>query len=67
MGSCATRECNLNFACQGELVCQIEKHFVIPVLKNLFSNLTDLFLKTCLVVINKAIKLKVINTVMNFK
>ena len=56
MGSCTTRECNLNFACQGELVCQIEKYFVIPALKDLFSNLTDLFLKTCLVVINKAIK-----------
>ena len=60
-------ECNLNFACKGELVCQIGKYFVIPVLfKDLLSNLTDLFLK-CLVLINKVIKLKVINTVINSK
>ena len=45
MWSCTTRECNLNFACEGELVCHIGKYFVIPVFKDLLSNLIDLFLK----------------------
>ena len=58
-------ECNLNFVCEGELVCQIGKYFVIPVFKDLLSNLIDLFLKH--VLIKKPIKLKVINTVVNFK
>ena len=61
------RECNLNFAHEGELACQIGKYFVIAVFKDLLSNLIDLFFKTCLALINKAIKLKVINTVINFK
>ena len=52
---------------QGELVCQIEKYFIIPVFKDPLSNLIDLFLKTCLVLKNKSIELKVINTVINFK
>ena len=36
---CTTRERNLNFACEGELVCQIEKDFVIPVFKDLVQGL----------------------------
>ena len=67
MWSCTTRECNLNFACEGELVCEIEKYFVISVFKDLLFNLIDLFLKTCLVLKNKSVKLKVVNTVINFK
>ena len=55
-------------ACEGELVCQIEKYFVIPLCsKDPLSNLIDLFLKTCLVLKNKSIELKVINTIINFK
>ena len=65
--SCTTRECDLNFPCEGELVCQIEEYFVIPMFKDPLSNLIDLFLKTCLVLKNKSIKLKVINRVINFK
>ena len=42
---CTTKECNLNFACEGELVCQIGKCFVIPVFNDLLSNLIDLFLE----------------------
>ena len=61
MWSCTMRECAVNFAYEGELVCQIRKRFVIPVVKDPLSNLIDLFLKTCLVLKNKSIKLKVIN------
>ena len=39
----------------------------MPVFKGPLSNLTDLFLKTCLVLKNKSIKLKVIITIINFK
>ena len=67
MWSCTMRECNLNFTCEGERVCQIEKYFVIPVFKDPLSNLIDLFLRTCLVLKNKSIKLKVIKAVTNFK
>ena len=56
-------DCNLNFAHEVELVCQTKKYFVIPVFKDPLSNLIDLFLKICLVLKNKSIKLKVINTV----
>ena len=35
--SCTTRECDLNFACGGKLVCQIEEYFVIPMFKDTLS------------------------------
>ena len=57
----------MNFACEGELIYQIKKYLVIPVFKDPLSNLIYLFLKTCLVLKNKSIDLKVINTVFNFK
>ena len=59
------RECTLNFACEGELVCQIKKYFVIPVFKEPLRNLIDYF-KNMSCLKHKSIKLKLINTVINF-
>ena len=50
-----------------ELVYKIKKHLIMPVFKSIFLNLIDLFLKTFLVLKDKSIKLRVINTVMNYK
>ena len=57
----------MNFDCEGEIVCQSAKYFAISVFKNLLFKRNLLVFKTCLVLINKAIKLKVINTVINFQ
>ena len=60
------KKCTLNFTCEGEFVSQIKKYFVVPVFKDPLSNLIDLFFKTCLVLKNKSVKLKIINKAINF-